>query len=270
MNHNDLKVLLEEVVKGVVGLEDAARKLALGPFKKTELEFATLDHHRGMRHRIGEVIYGESKTAEQIIAITERFAETGATVLATRLDAAKLEALQSRFPAGRASAQGRTFIVNAPKSAEPYQGVPHVAIVAAGTSDLAVAEEACEVCIAMGVPFVRMYDIGVSGLHRLLGRLEELQKASALVVIAGMEGALPSVVGGLVGKPLFAVPTSVGYGASFGGLAALFAMLNSCAPGITVVNIDNGFSAAFAACNVAWEVRDALARGMAHAAESAK
>lgn len=259
MNHKDLMNLLEEVVKGVVAPDTAAERLKNGPFKQTELGFANLDHHRALRHRLGEVVYGESKTTEQLVAIAESFAPQGVPVLITRLNDEKRAALRRRFSDGRENAAGRTFTLNAPTPKDSSSGEPFVAIVAAGTSDVAVAEEACEVCVAMGVAFERYYDIGVSGLHRLLGKLEGLQKATALVVIAGMEGALPSVVGGLLAaKPIFAVPTSVGYGASFGGLAALLAMLNSCAPGITVVNIDNGFSAAFSACNVVAAVRDAL------------
>lgn len=266
MDYKDLRNLLEEVVSGVLRPEAAAEKLATGPFKTTELEFATLDHHRSLRHRIGEVVYGEGKSQEQILAITERFAESGVPVLITRLDEAKRAALRVRFPQGRESVLGRTFTVNAPLAKGAASGEPFVAILAAGTSDLAVAEEAVETCVAMNTAFERYYDIGVAGLHRLLGKVESIQKASALVVVAGMEGALPSVVAGLIGRPLFAVPTSVGYGANFGGLAALLTMLNSCAPGVTVANIDNGFSAAFAAASVAHLIRDA--RGVAAGQET--
>ncbi|MBI3557099.1 MAG: nickel pincer cofactor biosynthesis protein LarB [Deltaproteobacteria bacterium] len=257
MDHKDLTNLLEEVLRGVVPPADAAQKLARGPFRRTELEYASLDHHRSLRHRLGEVVYGESKTKEQLLGIMEQFALNGVPVLATRLDDEKRAALRERFPQGRENSAGRTFIVNQPAPKGAASGEPFVAILAAGTSDVGVGEEAAEVCVAMGVAFEKIYDVGVAGIHRLLGRLEEVQKASALVVIAGMEGALPSVVAGLVGRPIFAVPTSVGYGASFGGVAALLAMLNSCAPGVTVANIDNGFSAAFAACSVVHAVKDA-------------
>lgn len=258
MNDKELIGLLEEVVRGVVAPGDAAARLKAGPFKKTDLGFANLDHHRALRHRLGEVVYGESKTIEQILAIAEAFSTQNVPVLITRLNDEKRAALRKKFPKGREGVEARTFTLNAPTPKNAASGEPFVAILAAGTSDVAVAEEACEVCVAMDVAFERAYDVGVSGLHRLLGKMEELQKASALVVAAGMEGALPSVVGGLfASKPIFAVPTSVGYGASFGGLAALLAMLNCCAPGVTVVNIDNGFSAAFAACNVAAAVREA-------------
>ncbi len=181
-------------------------------------------------------------------------------VLITRLQPEKIAALVARFPSGRANSIARTFIANPPALAAAGPGEPHVAIVAAGTSDLPVAEEAAEVCLAMETPVLRICDVGVSGLHRLLGVVEKLQAATAIVVIAGMEGALPSVVAGLIGRPVFAVPSSVGYGVSFGGVTALLAMLNSCAPGVTVTNIDNGFSAAFAACQVVRAVRDAQLR----------
>lgn len=257
MDHKEIKGLLDDVVKGLMKPDDALQKLVHGPFRTSELGFATLDHHRAVRHRLGEVVYGESKTTEQILAIVEKLAEQGAPVLTTRLDDDKRAALRSLFPQGRENAAGRTFCVNAPSVKGASSGEPFVGILAAGTSDLPVAEEAAEVCVTMGVAHEKIYDVGVAGLHRLLHRMEDIQKASALVVIAGMEGALPSVVAGLTGRPLFAVPTSVGYGASFGGLSALLGMLNSCAPGVTVSNIDNGFSAAYAACNVVNAVREA-------------
>lgn len=263
MNENDLLTLLEEVVSGVMEPRAAAERLKRGPFKQTDLGFANLDHHRAIRHRIGEVIYGESKTIEQILAIVDEFAAHRVPVLVTRLSEQKRAELRERFPDGRENAAARTFTVNAPleKSLPTQRSLnePFVGILAAGTSDLPVAEEAVEVCVAMGVAFERVYDVGVAGIHRLLGKVDNLQKATALVVVAGMEGALPSVVAGLLGsKPIFAVPTSVGYGASFGGVSALLTMLNSCGPGVTVSNIDNGFSAAFAACNVVGAVNDAL------------
>jgi hypothetical protein len=155
------------------------------------------------------------------------------------------------------NARARTCLINPPREQGPDEGTPYVAVVSGGTADLPVAEEAVEVCVAMDVPVLRIYDVGVAGLHRILSKLDRLREASALVVVAGMEGALPSVVGGLVGVPVFAVPTSVGYGASFKGLAALLAMLNSCAPGVTVSNIDNGFSAGIAAARVARAIASA-------------
>lgn len=255
MNASDLPALLEGVARGTVQVDDAVRALKEGPFKTSDLGFANVDHHRSIRHGLGEVVYGESKSIEQLVAVCSELGLSGHPVLSTRLDAEKLSALAAHFPTGRLNRAGRTFVVNPPARKDAQSGEPFVAILAAGTGDLPVAEEASEVCVAMDVAFEQLYDVGVSGLHRLLARLEHLHGAAALVVIAGMEGALPSVVAGLAGAPVFAVPTSVGYGASFGGLAALLAMLNSCAPGVTVVNIDNGFSAAFAACTVARLVR---------------
>jgi NCAIR mutase (PurE)-related protein len=259
MKDTDLLRLLESVRERSLPVGEALERLKTGPFRQTDLGFARLDHHRGLRHGLGEVVYGEAKTVEQIVAIAGAFSAEAEPVLITRLQPEKFPPLEERFPGARANRPARTFLIHPPpESASPQSG-PHVAILAAGTGDLPVAEEACEVCVAMAVPFVRHYDIGVAGLHRLLSRADELGRATALVVIAGMEGALPSVVAGLVGGPIFAVPTSVGYGASFGGIAALLAMLNSCGPGVMVSNIDNGFSAAFAACQVVRAVRDAKA-----------
>ncbi len=251
MTPDDLRALLEGVSEGSVPLEEALRKLKDGPLRQDELPFATLDHHRHLRQGLAEVVYGEGKTVEEILEIAQRLSAPGVPVLLTRLDPEKLGALTERFPDGRINARGRTFIVHPPAERGPGGGSPFVAVVSGGTADLPVAEEAVEVCVAMAVPVHRIYDVGVAGLHRILSKVQQLREASAVVVVAGMEGALPSVVGGLVGSPVFAVPTSVGYGASFQGLAALLAMLNSCAPGVTVSNIDNGFSAGIAAARVA-------------------
>lgn len=255
MTEEELSALLAQVRRGEVSAADATRLLRQGPFATSDVEFAELDHHRSLRNGLGEVVYGESKTAEQIVSIVDRLADGGRPVLVTRIDAEKTASLIALFPDGRANLTGRTFIANAPDIKGPDAGEPYVAVVAAGTSDAYAAEEACEVCVAMNVAFVSHYDVGVAGLHRLLDKRTSLQEASALVVVAGMEGALPSVVGGLFGKPIFAVPTSVGYGAGFGGIAPLLAMLNSCAAGVAVMNIDNGFSAGFAACQVIREIR---------------
>ena len=171
-------------------------------------------------------------------------------MLFTRLKNKQIKALAEKYPEARQNRTGKTLVLNAPKEKHSDTTEPFVAIVAAGTSDLPVVEQAAEVCVAMDTAFEKIVDVGVAGLHRVLFKLDTLHKASVVIVIAGMEGALPSVVGGLVECPVFAVPTSVGYGASFKGLSALLAMLNSCAPGVMVSNIDNGFSAAFAACQV--------------------
>ncbi len=255
MKDTELFELLERVKREDLSTEEALGILKSSPFRSTQLPFADLDHHRGLRQGIGEVIYGESKTADQIISIIEHLSRNGETVLTTRLDGEKITTLSTRFPDARVNETARTFTVNPKPVKDASSGEPFVAVLAAGTSDSYAAEEACEVCVAMDTAFAKFYDVGVAGLHRLLDKQAALQKASALVVVAGMEGALPSVVGGLFGKPIFSVPTSVGYGASFGGIAALLAMLNSCAAGIAVVNIDNGFSAGYAACQVVREVK---------------
>ena len=255
MDDNALISLLAAVKSGAVSESDALRQLKSGPFRRSDLGHSRPDHHRRARHGLNEVVYGETKSVEQILAIVTDLATSGAPVLVTRLQPEKIESLKARFPTGRPNARARTFIANPPAIVPPAGSEPHVAVVAAGTSDLPVAEEASEVCIAMGVAHLLICDVGISGLHRLLDQVEVLQNATALVVIAGMEGALPSIVAGLVGRPVFAVPTSVGYGVGFAGVTPLLAMLNSCAPGVTVSNIDNGFSAAFAACQVVRAVK---------------
>lgn len=258
MTPEELRHLLEAVAQGHIDPQEAVERLASGPFRSDELSFATLDHHRGLRQGLAEVVYGEGKTAAEVEVIVERLAVHGTPVLVTRLDGDKLGTLRHRFPDARVNARARTCLVHPPEEKAPEADDPYVAVVSGGTADQGVAEEAAEVCVAMGVAVLRIYDVGVAGLHRIVKHVAALRKATAIVVVAGMEGALPSVVGGLVACPVFAVPTSVGYGASFEGIAALLAMLNSCAPGITVANIDNGFSAGVAAARV---VRGVLAAG---------
>lgn len=255
MTADEIKELIDQVVQGRVSPDEAVRSLQSGPMRSSMVAFAEVDHHRPLRHGIGEVIYGESKTIEQIISIAQELAKDAQPVLITRLNAEKLTALSARFTDGRINETGRTFTINAPAIKGPESGEPWVAVIAAGTSDAPVSEEAAEVCVAGDVAFKTFYDVGVAGIHRILGKHDIIAQASAIVVVAGMEGALPSVVGGLFGKPIFAVPTSVGYGASFGGVAALLGMLNSCAPGVAVFNIDNGFDAGFAACQVVREIK---------------
>jgi pyridinium-3,5-biscarboxylic acid mononucleotide synthase len=248
---DDLTTLLEGVADGSVSPEEAAHRLKDGPLRQDELGFATLDHHRRLRQGLAEVVYGEGKPTQDLLEIASRLSAPGVPVLLTRLDPDKIAALMARFPDARVSTRGRTVLLNPPREKGPGEGAPFVAVVSAGTADLPVAEEAVEVCVSMDVAVQRIYDVGVAGLHRILAKAPSLREAAAVVVVAGMEGALPSVVGGLVSTPVFAVPTSVGYGASFQGLAALLGMLNSCAPGVTVSNIDNGFSAGIAAARVA-------------------
>lgn len=254
MTDEELSRILDEVSRKRLSVDDALSALKAGPFRHSMLPFAEGDHHRGLRHGVGEVIYGESKSIAQIVAIATEL-NAGRPLLVTRLDTAKRDALSKAFPEGRTNETARTFMLNPAAVKGASSREPYVAILAAGTSDAYVAEEAAEVCVAANTALEKYYDVGVAGLHRLLDKHEAIGSASALVVVAGMEGALPSVVGGLFGKPIFAVPTSVGYGASFNGLAALLAMLNSCAPGVAVMNIDNGFSAGFAACQVVRELK---------------
>ena len=251
MTSEEIKALLDAVADVSVSADEGVARLKDGPLRQDELSFATLDHHRHLRQGLAEVVYGEGKTIEEILEIADRLSAPGVPVLLTRLSPEKLAALEDRFPGARLNLRGRTCLVHPPPEKGSDDGSPFVAVVSGGTADLPVAEEAVEVCVAMGVPVHRIYDVGVAGLHRILSKVGKLRDAAAVVVVAGMEGALPSVVGGLVGAPVFAVPTSVGYGASFQGLAALLAMLNSCAPGVTVSNIDNGFSAGIAAARVA-------------------
>lgn len=238
MNTDNLKKLLAEVRSGKVDVKSAMTALRHLPFE--DIEFAVVDHHRHLRQGSPEVIYCERKTIPQVRAIAQKMIEKGSDVLATRAgkDVYKsLKALDKRADYNEAA---RTVVIEHKKK-KPTEGT--VLVVTAGTTDIPVGEEAAVTARAMGSRVETMYDVGVSGIHRLFNRKETLYSARVIVVVAGMDGALPSVVGGLVDKPVIAVPTSVGYGASFGGIAALLTMLNSCAPGIAVVNIDNGFGA---------------------------
>jgi NCAIR mutase (PurE)-related protein len=218
----------------------------MAPFE--QLDFATVDHHRALRQGYPEVIYGEGKNPEQVVAIAERLMERTQVALVTRTDVATRQALRERFADAAVNEVARTVRIGR-YTPDVKRGT--ILIITAGTSDLPVAEEAAETALAMGNTVARLNDVGVAGIHRLLSQGDALTRASVVIVVAGMDGALPSVVGGLVACPVIAVPTSVGYGASLGGLAALFTMLNSCAAGVTVVNIDNGFGAAAAATRIA-------------------
>jgi NCAIR mutase (PurE)-related protein len=209
--------------------------------------YARVDHHRALRVGFPEVVFAAGKTSEQTVEICARLHARAGGFLATRADDATLDALAARFPSVEINRLGRTAYH--PFDVDPIDAGP-VLLLSAGTSDLPVAEEAAVTAIALGATVERVYDVGVAGIHRLLDQSDAMQRASVVIVVAGMEGALPSVVGGLVGAPVIAVPTSVGYGASFNGLAALLGMLNSCAAGLTVVNIDNGFGAACAAIRI--------------------
>ncbi len=264
---NQLRLLLEAVAGGETPVEGALQRLRAMPFE--DLGFATVDHHRQLRCGHPEVIFCQGKTVGQVLEIATRLAAGGASVLATRASGEQLEGLKKEFVGAVVSELGRAVWVGNQKSeigdsnqisnfksenfkSENLRSEAYVALVCAGTSDLPVAEEAGMTLLAMGAPCVRINDVGVSGLHRLLPHVPVLQKACAIVAIAGMEGALPSVIGGLVASPVFAVPTSVGYGASMGGMVAMLAMLNSCASNVSVVNIDNGFGGAYSA-GLVWQ-----------------
>jgi len=243
MNRLQLRALLEEVRSGTVTPESAHEQLLqyLRQSPYENLGFARIDHHRSVRQGFPEVVYGPGKTPEQIATISERIVAAGHNLLVTRTTRDAYEAIRERLPAASFHEQARTITLRL-TSMPPGRGT--ILVTAAGTADLPVAEEAVTSAEIMGNTVDRLYDVGVAGLHRLLAEHARLTAAHVVIVVAGMEGALPSVVGGLVDAPVIAVPTSVGYGASFGGITALLAMLNSCASGVSVVNIDNGFGAA--------------------------
>jgi len=247
MNPDLLRSMLEALAAGDVTVADAVERIRHLPF--SDVEGARLDHHRELRTGMPEVVFGEGKTTAQIVTIAREMLERSGAVLVTRIDDAKAAGLVAAIDGIEHHADARIAMRRRGDSTrEPRES--HVAVVSAGTSDQPVAEEAARTLEFLGVEVRRYRDLGISGLHRLLAEREQLAGASVVIVVAGMEGALPSVVGGLVDVPVIAVPTSIGYGASYGGLAALLAMMNSCAPGVTVVNIDNGFGAAVAAAAV--------------------
>lgn len=242
MEKNEIKRLLEKVADGTMSIQDAMLNLKTEPFQ--DLGFAKIDSHRSLRQGIAEVIYGAGKTPEQIAAIASKMLEQGQkTILITRMlpEAAKLvgESIPlAYYEMGHVGIAG--------KMPEP-DGIGRVVVATGGTSDMPVAEEAALTAEALGNEVVRLYDVGVAGIHRLFAHIDEIMDARVIIAIAGMEGALASVIGGLADCPVIAVPTSIGYGASFGGLSALLSMLNSCASGVSVVNIDNGFGAGYLA-----------------------
>jgi NCAIR mutase (PurE)-related protein len=238
--------LLRRVAAGEIAVDVAADALAISPLE--DLGFATIDHHRALRHGFPEVVLAEGKTTEQVVEIAERIANRRDGLLVTRANSEVRNALRNRIGDVEVNELGRTAYL-APDEPVP-QGRGTVLIVTAGTGDLPVAEEAAVTSRALGNCVERLTDVGVAGIHRLLTRSDVLTRAAVVIVVAGMEGALPSVVGGIVRVPVIAVPTSVGYGASFSGIAPLLGMLNSCAAGVTVVNIDNGFGAAYAASRI--------------------
>ncbi len=237
MDKEDLRSLFLEVRAGSVDIDSALKVLRNWPTEN--MSFARLDHHRQLRTGMPEVVFGEGKNAEQIAAIMQRLAATGAVTMATRVDPEKADVVMAVIPAAVYHREARVLQLNRP--AEPVSGSGLILVVAAGTSDLGVAEEAVITARGFGCRVETLYDVGIAGVHRLLEESDKLVEAAVIVAVAGMEGALPGVIAGLVDCPVIAVPTSIGYGSGRGGIAALLSMLNSCASGMAVVNIDNGF-----------------------------
>lgn len=242
MEQSELKDILNKVSRSELSVDDALLKIKRAPFE--DLGFAKIDHHRAVRQGAAEVIYGAGKTAEQIEKIAASMLESGQkTVIITRVDKDKADVLKDRLPLIY-FAEARIAVAGEMPKPETDS---KIVIATGGTSDIPVAEEAAVTAEAMGNRVIRLYDVGVAGLHRLLSHAEDVMSAKVIIAVAGMEGALASVIGGLADCPVIAVPTSVGYGASFGGISALLSMLNSCASGVSVVNIDNGFGAGYLA-----------------------
>lgn len=250
MNRDALLELLAAVERHEIGTEAACERLANLPFE--DIGHARIDHHRALRNGLPEVIYAAGKTPEQTAEIFARMTDAGSDVLATRVDEATAAQIIRGIPSAVHHQQARAVSLRQSLEDKPCG---HVAVVCAGTSDLFAAEEAAVTADLFGARVSRFYDVGVAGLHRILSVRDELRQANVVIVCAGMEGALPSVVGGLVAVPVIAVPTSVGYGAAFGGVTALLGMLNSCSPNVSVVNIDNGFGAAYTATLIARAAR---------------
>jgi len=243
METNELRTILKSLRNGDLTVDDVLDRLRHLPFE--DIGCASVDHHRELRQGFPEVVFGESKSVDQVRRIVSALAARGNNVLVTRLSEEKSLQVKQDFPAAVYHPEARCLTFEQKPVEERGKGT--VLVISAGTSDLPVAAEAVVTARLMGNRVEHLCDVGVAGIHRLLGKREQIFSASVLIVVAGMEGALPSVVGGMVSRPVIAVPTSVGYGASFGGIAALLGMLNSCASGVTVVNIDNGFGAAYAA-----------------------
>lgn len=246
MQTDKLKTLLEQVQAGRMDVDAALAELRSLPYENLD-GFATLDHHRSLRNGFPEVVFAQGKSPEQVTSIARRLLEHNDRVLVTRVDPVMAEAVRAELPELTYHALPRLLVLDRSAQAEKHPGI---LVVTAGTADLPVAEEAAITAELMGNCVERLFDVGVAGIHRLLGQVERLWQARVIIVVAGMDGALPGVVGGLVSVPVIAVPTSVGYGASFNGLAALLTMLNSCASGVGVVNIDNGFGAGVLANNI--------------------
>lgn len=255
-----LRQVLEKVQQGQMSVDDALRELRHLPFQ--DLGFAKIDHHRLLRRRFPEAVFCPNKTPEQVAKIVEAMSQTGVTVLATKASEAHYEAVRQVVPQATYHRLAKLIIVEGQEPTQlPPEKQPNIAVVAAGTADLPIAEEAALTAEYSGCKVTRITDVGVAGIHRLFEHLPVLERADVLVVVAGMEGALPSVIAGLMWQPVIAVPTSVGYGANFQGLSALLTMLNSCSPGIAVVNIDNGFGAGYLAALIGRMAKGSLAVG---------
>ena len=243
MNEDILRKILGSLSRGDISVDEVLERLKDLPYEN--IGIACIDHHRSLRKGLSEVIFGEGKEAAEILAIMERMAEQGENIMVTRLSQEKANEIQAKYRDSVYHEKAR--ILTLTRHPVQVRGKGTMLVISAGTSDIPVAEEAAVTARFMGNEVETIYDLGVAGIHRVLSHRDRLMKASVIIVVAGMEGALPSVVGGLVDKPVIGVPTSVGYGASFQGISAVLSMLNSCASGVTVVNIDNGFGAGYAA-----------------------
>jgi len=240
MNETEIKAMMHDLKKGKIEIDEAVRKLKFLPFE--DLGFVKIDHHRDLRKGFPEVVFCQNKTVKQVLEIVKRLAKKNNTVLATRATEEMFNAVKKQLKNSQYNKKSKTIIIN---NNGQMTRKGKILVITAGTSDINVAEEAAVVAEAMGNKVERLYDVGVAGLHRLLSNKNKIEDSNVLVVVAGMDGVLPSVVSGLFGKPIIAVPTSVGYGASFKGIAPLLTMLNSCSPGVVAVNIDNGFGAGY-------------------------
>ena len=239
MQENQIRKIIKSVANNKINIDEAIQKLKFLPFE--DLGYAKIDHHRALRKGFPEVVYCQNKTVKQVVKIVEKLAQNNNYVLATRATEEMFKEVRKNINSAKYNKISKTIIINKNKKLKKGK----ILVISAGTSDINVAEEAVVVAEAMGSKVERLYDVGVAGLHRLLNNKNKIEDANVLVVVAGMDGVLPSVVSGMFGKPIIAVPTSVGYGASFKGIAPLLTMLNSCSPGVVVVNIDNGFGAGY-------------------------
>ena len=246
MNQNNLTKILSQVAKGFLSVKDAQKQLKHISFE--DIDFAQIDHHRSLRKGFPEVIFGQGKTSEQIIGIMEKMIINEDIILVTRLEKQKAQKITSKFSGAEYFKDARLLWLK--KNEPKITGTGKILVISAGTSDIPVAKEAFLTAKAMGNEVETIFDVGVAGIHRLFAHQEQILNSAVLIVVAGMEGALPSVVAGMVKAPVIAVPTSIGYGSSFGGMTALLGMLNSCSSNIAVVNIDNGFGAGFMASSI--------------------